>query len=73
MRPITLRIDIRPAGIILPVRKNFGTNCAARTSETINAVVSPIARCCGRSEPAMSSKTPVIEPAIMDGMLPAFT
>src|SRR4029077_2012628 len=45
MRPITLKTDIRPAGIIFQVLKNFGTNCPAKRSETTKAVASPAARC----------------------------
>ena len=73
MMPITLRIDITPAGIAFPVRINFGTNCAARSREIMNAVASEIARCSERSDQAMSSNTPVIEPAMTEGKLPALT
>jgi hypothetical protein len=73
MIPITLRIDIMPAGMSLPVRMNLGANCAASKSEIINAVANPIARCSGRRKAATSSSTPVIDPAIIDATLPALT
>src|SRR5205085_1347678 len=73
MRPITLKIDIKPAGITLAVRTNFGTNCTASKSETTNAVARPINRCEDNNDPAMSNNTPVIAPAMIDGRLPAFT
>src|SRR5438105_10912691 len=71
--PITLKIDIKPAGITLPVRINFGTNCAASKSETTNAVASPTKRWEDKSDAATSSNTPVTAPAMIDGRLPAFT
>ena len=43
MIPITLKIDIIPAGIALPVCKNLGTNCTARRREITNAVTNPTA------------------------------
>ena len=72
MIPIALRIDIIPAGMTLPVRRNFGTNCAASKSETIIAVANPIVRCSGNRNAATSNNTPVIEPAMIDATLPAF-
>src|SRR5262245_66515185 len=47
MSPITHRIDIIPAGMTLPVRTNFGTNCAASKSEIMKAVANQIERCLG--------------------------
>ncbi len=73
MTPITLKIDIIPAGIILPVCKNFGTNCPARRREITSAVANPSPRCSGRRNAATSSNTPVIEPAMIDATLPALT
>ncbi len=73
MTPITLKIDIMPAGITLPVRRNLGTNCAARRREMRNAVANPTTRCSGRRNAPTSSKTPVIQPAMIDATLPALT
>src|SRR4029077_4365713 len=52
--PITLKIDISPAGITLFVRMNFGTNCAASKSETIRPMTRPAVRLAGRIQPATS-------------------
>jgi hypothetical protein len=73
MSPITLRIDIIPAGMTLPVRMNLGTNCVASKSEIMNAVANPIARCSGSRNAATSSSTPVIDPAMIEATLPALT
>ena len=71
--PITLKTDIRPAGITPLVRINFGTNCAASKSETISPITNPADRFPGMIQPATSNNTPVIAPAMIDGKLPAFT
>ena len=41
MMPITLKIDIMPAGIVFPVRINLGTNWPARSSDTIRPTAKP--------------------------------
>src|SRR5690348_8441506 len=71
--PITLKIDIRPAGMTFPVRINFGTNWAASKSEMIKAVTNPAVLLLGKIHAATSSNTPVTAPAMIDGKLPAFT
>jgi len=73
MIPITLRSDIIPAGMTLPVRKSLGMNCAASKSEIMSAVANPTMRCSGNRNAATSNSTPVIEPAMIDAALPAFT
>ena len=44
MMPITLKIDIMPAGIAFPVRINLGMNWPARSSATIKPVAKPATR-----------------------------
>ena len=73
MIPIMLSTDIMPAGMSAPVLKYLRIKYAASKSETISAVASPATRCSGMINAATSSKTPVIEPAMMDAALPAFT
>ncbi len=70
--PIMLSTDIIPAGMTAPVLKYLRMKYAASKSETINAVANPATRCSGITNAAASSKTPVIEPAMIDAALPAF-
>ena len=48
--------------MILPVRKNLGTNCPASKTEIMSAVANPATRCSGKRNAATISKTPVIRP-----------
>jgi len=59
--------------MILKVRKNFGTNCPANSSETTAAMINPAASCSGISQAAMKSSTPEMDPATSEIVLPALT
>jgi len=71
--PITLRIDIIPAGMKLPVWMNAGRNRPASRMETIPASTRPATTFPGSRNAATSNRMPEIEPATIDAMLPLFT